>query len=188
MNFDDPKWWDKFDPSKPEKDYEWVVRTAKEKIALLVESADVLDRKADAVLRYISLVIAAFAAAAPFISRQVPYHLWAQPPAIFALVVAAVLAVAAARPLSMKALPELTLVFKSAEAFKTHAEVRYFAFTVPLEKSLMKLISTKGKLITAAIVCLLLALLWLAIATPIAASLGATTPTSYPPSLLHCCA
>ena len=184
--FEAPRWWDKFAPSKPAKEYEWLVREAKEKTALLVANADVLDQKADNVLRYIGLVTAAFAGAAPFLSREVPYYWWVQPPAILFLLVAGFFAVWAAMPQQMEALPDLTSAFKAAEAFKENAEIRYMAFTVEVEASLRKLIIAKGKKITAAIVLLLFALIWLAAATPIALLAAPTPPPCPRPSISRC--
>jgi len=158
------EWANAYQPSKARQDYDWAIAVAKQKIKLQYESMDLLDGKAEALMRYVGALVAALAAAASFVANMRPYYIAWQLPALMCFVAVVHHAMACRKPGTVKDLPVLKEAFEYVDAKGHNAEVSYFAFAAPVELVLARIQHKKGRRVTRAIKWFLRGLFWIPIA------------------------
>lgn len=172
-----------YDPKRPPKAYEWVLAHGHAKIDLCNRLVDVLEAKAESLMRYIGGIALAVSAGLPLLLKDGPRQIVLFSPSFIFLIFAAICAFKVIKPRGWPALPTIDQAFHYADFFDQDAEVRFHATMATVESRLASLIEEKSRALRVAQRYFLSALLWL----PVGAVLSSVCSACFsaPSSLLR---
>jgi len=167
-----------YDPKRPPEAYDWVLKYGREKIDLCSRLVDVLEAKAESLIRYIGGIALATSAGLPFLSKGGLMMMATFSPSFILLSLAAIYCFKAIRPKPWTALPTIDQAFRYADYFDRDAVVRFHATMTIVEGRLASLIEWKAKAINIAQAYFLSALLWLPVVAVLSSVLNVFCPGS----------
>lgn len=160
---------------KPKDDidrYQWVIRYAEDKIALLIKSLEAMDGKAETLMRYLGGAAIGLTGLLPLVFQGNFDLAWLLLPSVVTLLLGAWKAGQSSAPQEFPGPPQIHKAFNFADAYNDSAKIRFYASWVPLEEKLKALMDKKWAAYHQSLKCLWMSIGWAAGMTFIISILG----------------